>query len=100
MAITKRTVPRSIEGSHLLRRAKPLFSDVGMHYIANGNCTWFSFIQSCLLFPTTIADSSARRFVGVDLPTGIRGQGQAAGGWQQCIGSSDEEVGSGCRGFI
>lgn len=89
MAITKRTVPRSIEGSHLLRRAKPLFSDVGMHYI-----------QSCLLFPTTIADSSARRFVGVDLPTGIRGQGQAAGGWQQCIGSSDEEVGSGCRGFI
>jgi hypothetical protein len=87
--------------SKVVIRAKPLFSDVGMHYIANGNCTWFSFIQSCLLFfPQLSPIQSARGFVGVDLPTGIRRQGQAASGWQQCIGSSDKEVGSGCREFI
>lgn len=92
----KRTVPRSIEG-HLLRRAKPLFSDVGMHYIAKGNCAWGHGFRSLILacfFP--------HHFVGVDLPTGIRGQGRrmADGGWQQYIGSSDKEAGSGCRGFI
>jgi len=58
-----------------------------------------SFNLACF-FPQLSPIQSARRFVGVDLPTGIRGQGQATGGWQQCIGSSDKEVGSGCRGFI
>lgn len=72
VATTKRTVPRSIEG-HLLRRAKPLFSDVGIHYVAKGNCTWGhgfrSFILACFF-------SNNYYFVGVDLPAGIRGQGR------------------------
>ena len=60
------------------------------------------FVHSILLafFPQLSPIQSARGFVGVDLPTGIRRQGQTASRWQQCIGSSDKEVGNCCRGFI
>lgn len=54
----------------MLKLAKPLFSDVGMHYIANGNCAWAhgfrSFIHA-LLFPTAVTDSSGEGFLRIDL---------------------------------
>jgi hypothetical protein len=76
VATTKQTAPRSIEGSHLLSLSFPMLVYItSLMGIAHGV---MPLVHSFLLafYPQLSPIQSARRFVGVDLLTGIRGQGR------------------------